>query len=309
MQSRSSQPNSFEVSDANPMPGPRDYATGTEKALFLLSEGTCYFPGCSEPVIRWVDKLPVVNVAIAHIAGAFPNSARYDAGMSDRERASFDNLVLLCKPHHDLVDRLKPSAYPRKVLEGWKVEREERIGGLKSSLSTVTEDRLEGLMEAVVTAVAPRREVTVELRIGYLAEAGVVAFPLGDLKQFLAFNPRYRDAKSMVVTAVRNTGTEVTYLDGFDLHYVIERPEERSSEITLTGRNDYPHQNPQLPRRLDVGESINWLADVASVRLVVFAVGQSGHFRMTALVAAVRLGSGETVRSEKVPIDLGLLNI
>ena len=74
------------------MSGPRDYSAGTERALFLLAQGTCYYPDCPTRVITFVEEgVPVVNVHIAHISGAKPWSARFDPAMSDKERAAFDN--------------------------------------------------------------------------------------------------------------------------------------------------------------------------------------------------------------------------
>jgi hypothetical protein len=93
---------------AGPVPGPRDYSAGTRAALFALAQGTCCFQDCAEPVVRTVEGYVAVNVQIAHIHGAHPGSPRYDPTMSDPDRASFDNLLLLCKPHHDLTDVLAP---------------------------------------------------------------------------------------------------------------------------------------------------------------------------------------------------------
>lgn len=83
----------------------------------------CAFPGCAEPLLRWVAGLdaPVLNSRIAHIAAASPKGPRYDAAMSDVERRAFDNLVLLCLPHAEevdlaaLVDRYRP-----ETLKAWK---------------------------------------------------------------------------------------------------------------------------------------------------------------------------------------------
>jgi hypothetical protein len=99
--------------------------SGTQKALFHLSQGTCYYPECATRVIVFVEQRPIVNVHISHIRGALPGSPKYDTSMSDEERSSFTNLLLLCKPHHDLVDRIEPDRYPAETLEKWKAAREE----------------------------------------------------------------------------------------------------------------------------------------------------------------------------------------
>ena len=53
-----------------------------------LSNGTCYRPECSEPVVRFINNDPRVNVQIAHIRAAEPGGARYDANMTDEARRS-----------------------------------------------------------------------------------------------------------------------------------------------------------------------------------------------------------------------------
>jgi predicted restriction endonuclease len=99
------------------MSGPRDYTGGTERALFRLARGTCYYPDCMASIILVVDDEAVVAVETAHIRGALRDSARYDAAMTDEERRAFANLLLLCTAHHKLVDRLKPAENPPELLE------------------------------------------------------------------------------------------------------------------------------------------------------------------------------------------------
>jgi hypothetical protein len=41
---------------------------------------------------------------VCHIKGARPGSARYDARQSAAERHGFDNLILMCGGHHDVID-------------------------------------------------------------------------------------------------------------------------------------------------------------------------------------------------------------
>jgi hypothetical protein len=66
--------------------------------------------------------------------------------MSDKERADWANLILLCTPHHTMVDTIKPQDYPIEVLEQWKSEREKGSTAALSTLSDVTEDRLQELI-------------------------------------------------------------------------------------------------------------------------------------------------------------------
>lgn len=54
--------------------------------------------------------------------------------MTDDDRRSFNNLILLCKPHHELVDKRHADRYTAEDLEGWKASRE---GGEATSLSEI----------------------------------------------------------------------------------------------------------------------------------------------------------------------------
>jgi hypothetical protein len=124
------------------MPGPRDYSQSTRAALAVLSRGNCYFPGCPERLLRFVDGEPYINYQIAHIRDARPGS-RYDASMSDDERRAFKNLILLCKPHHELVDKRHPERFSTDDLARWKAEKEGTSAQALSELGAVDADDLE----------------------------------------------------------------------------------------------------------------------------------------------------------------------
>lgn len=131
--------------------GPRDYTAGTRAGLVLLSQGTCYFPGCTTRTIEFIDGETFVNFQIAHVRDAKPGN-RYGAAMTDDERRSFANLVLLCKPHHTLVDKTHPERYSIEDLEQWKSEREGAAMGSLRGLHDLTEERLEDMIRRAVSA-------------------------------------------------------------------------------------------------------------------------------------------------------------
>ena len=130
------------------MPGPRDYQRSTIFSLAALGEGRCYWPKppCNAPVSVIINGEPVTNLQIAHIRAAKPNGPRYVPDMSDDERRSWKNLILLCTPHHSMIDKLKPNDYSIETLEQWKSQRE--TGGLArlKGLSDLTEDRLQEML-------------------------------------------------------------------------------------------------------------------------------------------------------------------
>ena len=72
------------------------------KRLFALSRNRCAFEGCKTQL---VDDDGVVIGRICHIKGARKGAPRHDENQSDKERHGFDNLLLLCGPHHDVIDK------------------------------------------------------------------------------------------------------------------------------------------------------------------------------------------------------------
>lgn len=252
-----------------PVSDPRSYASGTEKALFLLSQGCCYYPDCSAPVIEMVQPLvPVVNVHIAHICGAKPGSARYDPAMSDAERASFANVILLCKPHHDLVDRIQLDEHPAELLRTWKTSREDDTLAALGGLQGLTEDRLTEMIEHAVAAVGPVRTVQLELRGGALVGPSVAVFPVEVWRDALQWNPEALDGEAVITVTARNTGHLRSEVDSVTLLLGVGGG-ATATELTLLGRNDYPHLNTELPGPLEVGASASWFASLDTLRLLV----------------------------------------
>jgi len=122
----------------------RRYNQGTRAALAALSRGTCYFPECERQIIVFDDLgEPYIDYQIAHIYDANVGN-RYREDMTDMERRDFSNLILLCKPHHERVDKRHPDNYPPETLLAWKAEHE--AGGIAALSATGTIDE-NGLAE------------------------------------------------------------------------------------------------------------------------------------------------------------------
>lgn len=152
----------------------------TEAALWTLSNGRCYAPACPFPVIAEVR--PGVyrkNALVAHIYSVRPNAPRFDKKMSDEERDSFVNLLLLCLPHHTEVDDKKTGEerYPPDLLHKWKIDHEGSNGPALAELGSIREERLTELLVDVFSppverlqAIAERLEETGTLNAGTVAE-------------------------------------------------------------------------------------------------------------------------------------------
>lgn len=114
--------------------GPRSYSRLTIKQLWGLSGNQCSFPGCSKITVNLKN---AKDVNICHIEGAKPDSERYRDSMSDKERADFDNLILLCIQHHDETNDVE--RYTVEILKEMKAQHisqhlSEKIGKNPSML-------------------------------------------------------------------------------------------------------------------------------------------------------------------------------
>jgi hypothetical protein len=285
------------------LPGPRDYSTGTDRALFNLAQGTCYYPDCTTSAIAFVEGIPVTNVQIAHIHGAYPNSRRFDPAMTNKERASFDNLILLCKPHHDLVDRVEPDRFPPDTLRRWKTDREgPGIASLKG-LQGLTEGRLEAMLEEAVRSAGPQREVTLELAgVVLVWDRSGISIPLEAWQTVLDLNQTITGQRALAAT-IRNIGGLPTSINDVTIWFSAEATGRRL-ETSLLGRNDFPHLNPSLPTRLEVGASISWLTSLATFKLMVSLVTGMLKGEVTEFRVDMNLSSGEKVSSPWHPIAL-----
>jgi len=90
--------------------------TVTVKRLFAVSGNQCAFPKCQVPLVDPASGK--VTGRICHIKGRKLGSPRFDSQQTDAERHSFENLVLMCPIHHDVIDADE---------ESYTVERLQRI--------------------------------------------------------------------------------------------------------------------------------------------------------------------------------------
>jgi hypothetical protein len=88
------------VSEPNQNTGPKRPSEKTLKRLFGESGNLCAFPKCRQPIII----RGTVTGKVCHIKAKSPDGPRYDPAQSDDERHGYENLILLCGKHHDVVD-------------------------------------------------------------------------------------------------------------------------------------------------------------------------------------------------------------
>jgi hypothetical protein len=187
--------------------GDRNYSAGCEKALFMLSRGHCYEPGCQTRVMRFVNEEWEVKVEIAHIRGLKKTSARYDPHMSDLERNHFRNLILLCEPHHKVVDRNSNlHIYTVDLLTEWKEQVEGDLSDELDEIDWLTQDRLKTIMAQAID------DTHAYLTTALTKVHGIGTETLGLLKQLVsdAFSLPYIDPET--AESLKSSAEELRHL-------------------------------------------------------------------------------------------------
>lgn len=133
------------------MPTNRNISQGTIKVLWGKSGGKC--AKCRRDIILEKDESNFYHIAKqAHIAGLNPGSARYDSDMTDEERNSVNNIILLCPTCHEIIDENRDE-YTVSKLKEIKKEHEEWVDEqLTSSMPQVTFADLEVITKYLVSA-------------------------------------------------------------------------------------------------------------------------------------------------------------
>lgn len=96
----------------------------TIKRLFAMSGNLCAFPGCPSPI---VESSGVISGEICHIHASKAGGPRFDVAQNDAERHGYDNLLLLCRRHHKIVDD-QHIVYTADALREIKTLRAKEMG-------------------------------------------------------------------------------------------------------------------------------------------------------------------------------------
>ncbi|HEX3069107.1 MAG TPA: hypothetical protein VHX14_11070 [Thermoanaerobaculia bacterium] len=87
----------------------------TAKRLYAVSGNACAFPRCPLPLIDPASG--TLTGRICHIRARNPKGARYDTLQTDEQRNSFENLILMCPIHHDVIDADEKSYTVERLLQ------------------------------------------------------------------------------------------------------------------------------------------------------------------------------------------------
>lgn len=120
--------NGFTSNEANVTNLKRTYSQKTLKVLFALSGNQCAHPECTntliEPATEESDAL--VTAHICHIYAVSTNGPRGRSGLTQKELNAPENLILLCRNHHAVVDG-QHETFTADMLKGWKQTHETEM--------------------------------------------------------------------------------------------------------------------------------------------------------------------------------------
>jgi tetratricopeptide (TPR) repeat protein len=90
---------------------------GDSNWLWVRSRGTCAHPDCSARLVHLEGGRLITQGQRAHIRSDVAGGPRFDPAHPNPD--SFENLILLCRDHHNVIDS-DAERYPVELLEEWK---------------------------------------------------------------------------------------------------------------------------------------------------------------------------------------------
>ena len=128
----------------------------TVKRLFAVSGNRCAFPECK---VFLVDEVSgKVTGRICHIKAHSPKGPRYDPTQTESERSGFQNLILMCPIHHDVIDT-DVGTYSVDRLKLMKMNHESSNAAHKTAMD-VSDEIANGLLMNVVSDIVGGSVVT-----------------------------------------------------------------------------------------------------------------------------------------------------
>ncbi len=189
----------------------RYYSRPDIKVLWGLAAARCAFPGCRRELVQTAteaDSAAVIGKQ-AHIVAHSDDGPRADPSSPRENRDKYENLVLLCGTHHDVVD-VQPNTYAVADLSRWKAEHEKwvydslveavtQVQFTELEMVTKTLLRVPGQSAATFTVTAPlekmRRNGLTE-QIGLLLAMGLANAHVVEkfVASFAAVDPNFPEA-------------------------------------------------------------------------------------------------------------------
>ena len=98
------------------------------RIIFQRSGNRCAFPGCSNQLDfpATTQDGAVVLSEVCHIVSRAKQGPRFEDALPMKDRDKYENLILLCREHHAIVDG-QPTTYSAEWLRGTKAKHEQLI--------------------------------------------------------------------------------------------------------------------------------------------------------------------------------------
>lgn len=153
----------------------RNYTGKTLKILFGESLNQCAYPGCTNPLIEPGTRQSnsVIVGEICHIYARSPGGPRWKDGLTEIELNSPENLILLCRNCHVIVDG-QPETFPAEMLQKWKRDHEAQTQSHPSANSDIIRKFIDEKI---------REEIAILRKSRFFAEFDRIEYSLGLAKK------------------------------------------------------------------------------------------------------------------------------
>lgn len=101
----------------------------TKLRLFADSAGFCQSPFCNQKLFMDTHQHSIHIAEMAHVFAAKDAGPRADSELTEAERGSYVNLILLCPTCHTVIDKA-PNDYPDSLILEWKRRHVEQIAAV-----------------------------------------------------------------------------------------------------------------------------------------------------------------------------------
>ncbi len=244
----------------------RDYSILTLKRLYGKSGNCCAHPNCHEALINEEGNLS----DICHIEALNPEGPRYNTSsdITNKDRNSESNLILLCKNHHHIIDQKRADGswyFSTEQLKAMKRNHEQRFADPRQLLFHAKRPSL--LAEIVQALSKSRHEVAVKRQtISFEIESKITFNKVdryyGVIEKFAPYSPLLDQLYDVLESAQFED-----VLSSLNTLYILNKRRNESSDDTLE------RLHGALIERLSEGASLEYSEDLEICALIVIVDG------------------------------------